>query len=146
MLAFLILLSCSTNLKFIKIYSLIDKLHTLSEICQHFCRDGGIGRRAGFKIRWGFPRVGSSPTLGTKKGLIKSPFFNNNQIICYFFLSPSSSGGNTAASNFLSCFLISERSLLVLRFSESKLSSNPSRSRWTLLIFLVKSRSTLLIS
>ena len=28
-------------------------------------RDGGIGRRAGLKIRWGSPRVGSSPTLGT---------------------------------------------------------------------------------
>ncbi len=29
------------------------------------CRGGGIGRHAGFKIRWGKTRVGSSPTLGT---------------------------------------------------------------------------------
>ncbi len=30
------------------------------------CRDGGIGRRIGLKIRWAtFARVGSSPTPGT---------------------------------------------------------------------------------
>ena len=29
------------------------------------CRDGGTGRRAGFKIRWWQHRVGSIPTLGT---------------------------------------------------------------------------------
>jgi len=28
---------------------IIDKLHTLTEICQHLCRGGGIGRRAGLK-------------------------------------------------------------------------------------------------
>src|SRR6476469_1401764 len=28
-------------------------------------RSGGTGRRAGLKIRWGKPRVGSSPTFGT---------------------------------------------------------------------------------
>src|SRR5580765_2807662 len=28
-------------------------------------RSGGTGRRAGLKIRWGQPRVGSSPTFGT---------------------------------------------------------------------------------
>jgi hypothetical protein len=29
-------------------------------------RSGGIGRRAGLKIRWGKPRVGSSPTFGIR--------------------------------------------------------------------------------
>ena len=29
------------------------------------CRGGGTGRRAGFKIRWWWHRVGSIPTLGT---------------------------------------------------------------------------------
>ena len=31
------------------------------------CRGGGIGRRAGFKIRCLYGRVGSSPTLGTNE-------------------------------------------------------------------------------
>jgi hypothetical protein len=30
-------------------------------------RSGGIGRRAGLKIRWGKPRVGSSPTFGMEE-------------------------------------------------------------------------------
>ncbi len=33
----------------------------------HICRCGGIGRRAGLKIRWGQLRVGSTPTTGTIK-------------------------------------------------------------------------------
>ena len=38
-----------------------------------FCRDGGIGRRIGLKIRWAiFARVGSSPTPGTM------PYRKNN--------------------------------------------------------------------
>ena len=32
-------------------------------------RSGGIGRRAGLKIRWPSGRVGSSPTSGTKEPL-----------------------------------------------------------------------------
>src|SRR3954447_22002610 len=32
-------------------------------------RSGGTGRRAGLKIRWGKPRVGSSPTFGTGHSL-----------------------------------------------------------------------------
>ena len=118
----------------------IDKLHTLSEICQHLCRGGGIGRRAGLKHQWEQSHVGSSPTLGTKKGLKKALFFKKT-IIIY-----SSSGGKTSLLRAFSCFLISDKSLLVLRFSESKLSSKPSRSRWTFLILLVKSLSTLFIS
>ena len=31
---------------------------------QEICRSGGIGRRAGFKIPWGQPREGSSPSSG----------------------------------------------------------------------------------
>ena len=36
------------------------------------CRSGEIGRRAGLKIQWGQPRVGSSPTSGTTR--------NNNDL------------------------------------------------------------------
>ncbi len=32
-----------------------------------FCRSGGTGRRAGLKIQYGQPCVGSSPTSGTTK-------------------------------------------------------------------------------
>ena len=31
-----------------------------------FCRGGGIGRRAGLKIRWGQTRGGSTPPLGIR--------------------------------------------------------------------------------
>ena len=31
------------------------------------CRSGGIGRRAGLKIRWALARVGSTPTFGTSE-------------------------------------------------------------------------------
>ena len=31
------------------------------------CRDGGIGRRNGLKIRWAKARAGSSPAPGTKQ-------------------------------------------------------------------------------
>ena len=38
-------------------------------------RGGGIGRRAGLKIRWAYAREGSSPSLGTtvNKGLRRPP-------------------------------------------------------------------------
>ncbi len=41
-------------------------------VCLQFVltrRSGGIGRRAGLKIRWPSGRVGSSPTSGTKEPL-----------------------------------------------------------------------------
>jgi hypothetical protein len=39
--------------------------HLSTAIMQTICRGGGIGRRAGFKIRWWQHRAGSIPALGT---------------------------------------------------------------------------------
>src|SRR3954467_7416722 len=40
-------------------------------------RSGGTGRRAGLKIRWGKPRVGSSPTFGTSPDSYEFPSFRS---------------------------------------------------------------------
>src|SRR5438876_6467577 len=37
-------------------------------------RSGGTGRRAGLKIRWGKPRVGSSPTFGISTEATHAPY------------------------------------------------------------------------
>ena len=39
--------------------------HLTTAIMAILCRGGGIGRRAGFKIRWWQHRAGSIPALGT---------------------------------------------------------------------------------
>ena len=42
------------------------------------CPSDEIGRRAGFKIQWGQPRVGSTPTSGTITPLL--PTLSNQNI------------------------------------------------------------------
>src|SRR5215211_4087005 len=42
-------------------------------------RSGGIGRRAGLKIRWVQARVGSSPTSGTAKKYLQIAHFSYRQ-------------------------------------------------------------------
>ena len=51
------------------------------------CRGGGIGRRAGFKIRCWQQRVGSSPTLGTKNFPYKNSDLHEKYCSCVLIIN-----------------------------------------------------------
>ena len=67
------------------------------------CRDGGIGRRSGLKIRRGQPLASSSLAPGTKlnQGFVKMAQGRSQTLFCVFFCtifhhtSPRAKGGST---------------------------------------------------